>query len=62
MSNMNYAVRDEKVRETAYRLLKERGVTMDHLVELVMYLQKPYFSDLATETCMHNIKRSIGKT
>lgn len=61
MSNMNYAVRDEKVRETAYHLLKERGVTMDHLVELVMYLQKPYFPDLDKETCEYNIKKVLQK-
>ncbi|WP_306737922.1 hypothetical protein, partial [Acinetobacter baumannii] len=61
MSNMEHAVRDEKVRETAYRLLKERGVTMDHIVELVMYLQKPYFPDLAYETCEYNIKKVLEK-
>ncbi len=61
MSNMEHAVRDEKVRETAYRLLKERGVTMDHMVELVMYLQKPYFPDLSYDTCEHNIKKVLEK-
>jgi phosphatidylglycerophosphatase A len=61
MSNMNHAVRDEKVRETAYRLLQERGVTMDHLVELVMFLQNAYFPDLTKEACVENIKKVLEK-
>ncbi|AMA71980.1 MULTISPECIES: phosphatidylglycerophosphatase A [Aneurinibacillus] len=61
MSNMEHAVHDKKVRETAYRLLKERGVTMEHLVELVMFLQKDYFSDLTTEMCEYNIRKVLEK-
>jgi phosphatidylglycerophosphatase A len=61
MGNLDRAVHDEKVRETAYHLLKERGVTMDHLVELVIFLQKQYFPNITREICEENIRKVLEK-
>ncbi|BAU26848.1 phosphatidylglycerophosphatase A [Aneurinibacillus soli] len=61
MSNMDTAVQDEKVRSAAYQLLTKRGVSMDDLVDLVEYLQKPYYPDLTREQCLHNIQRVLEK-
>ncbi|WP_047150506.1 phosphatidylglycerophosphatase A family protein [Aneurinibacillus tyrosinisolvens] len=61
MSNMNTAVRDEKVRNTAHRLLEERGVMMEHLVELVLFLQRAYYPDLTPEACEQSIRKVLEK-
>jgi phosphatidylglycerophosphatase A len=47
--------------ETARRWLNERGVTIDDIAELVMFLQKKYHPDLTLEDCKHNIERVLRK-
>lgn len=47
--------------ETARRWLKERGVTIEDIAELVMYLQKKYHPDLQIEDCIYNIERVLQK-
>lgn len=61
MSNMNTAVRDEAVRSTAHRLLRERGVTLEDIEELVYFLQSPYYPDVSHEDCLHNVERVMEK-
>lgn len=61
MSNMNTAVRDEAVRSTAHRLLKERGVTLEDIVELVYILQSPYYPEITRDDCLHNVERVLEK-
>ncbi|WP_144461485.1 phosphatidylglycerophosphatase A family protein [Siminovitchia fortis] len=50
-----------KLEETARRLLNERGVTIEDIAELVMYLQKKYHPDLTTEDCIINIEGVLRK-
>lgn len=50
-----------KTEETARRLLKERGVTIEDIGELVMYLQNKYHPDLQMEDCIYNIERVLQK-
>ncbi|MBS4178556.1 phosphatidylglycerophosphatase A family protein [Lederbergia citrea] len=47
--------------ETARRWLKERGVTIEDIAELVMYLQKKYHPGLKVEECIYNIERVLQK-
>ncbi|MCJ8009445.1 phosphatidylglycerophosphatase A [Lederbergia wuyishanensis] len=47
--------------ETARRLLKERGVTIEDIAELVMFLQKKYHPALEIEECIYNIERVLQK-
>ncbi|CAM4153284.1 phosphatidylglycerophosphatase A family protein [Lederbergia lenta] len=47
--------------ETARRWLKERGVLIEDIGELVMYLQKKYHPDLTMEDCIYNIERVLQK-
>ncbi|HEY4552115.1 MAG TPA: phosphatidylglycerophosphatase A [Bacillaceae bacterium] len=47
--------------ETARRWLKERGVTIEDIAELVMYLQKKYHPELEMEDCIYNIERVLQK-
>jgi phosphatidylglycerophosphatase A len=58
---MNTAVGDTALRNTSHRLLKERGITMDDLVELVYILQSPYYPHIDQSDCMHNVERVLEK-
>ncbi|HEY4602204.1 MAG TPA: phosphatidylglycerophosphatase A [Cerasibacillus sp.] len=45
----------------ARQLLKERGVTIQHIAELVYYLQSSYHDDLTMEMCLENVDRVLTK-
>lgn len=47
--------------QTARRWLLERGVTIEDIAELVMYLQEKYHDDLTIDECIHNIERVLRK-
>jgi phosphatidylglycerophosphatase A len=61
MSNMRIAVNDMLLRSTSHRLLKERGVKLEDLVELVYFLQSPYYPQITEDDCLHNINRVLEK-
>jgi phosphatidylglycerophosphatase A len=56
---------DEKkigiTEETARRWLKERGVTIQDIAELVFYLQEKYHENLKIEDCIANVERVLSK-
>ena len=41
--------------------IEERGVTLDQIAELTMFLQEKYVPGLTTETCLHNVKSVLKK-
>ncbi|AXI09860.1 phosphatidylglycerophosphatase A [Oceanobacillus zhaokaii] len=45
----------------ARELLKERGVELENIAELVYYLQSSYHDDLTMEECLHNVDRVLTK-
>ncbi|WP_421385517.1 phosphatidylglycerophosphatase A [Bacillus salacetis] len=47
--------------ETARRWLHERGVEIDDIAELVLFLQKKYHPNLDIEECRNNIERVLSK-
>lgn len=47
--------------ETARRWMKERGVEIEDIAELVMYLQKKYHPDLQIRDCIENVERVLQK-
>lgn len=47
--------------DTARRWLKERGVTIQDIAELVFYLQQKYHKNLKIEECIENIERVLSK-
>lgn len=51
----------DEVEKTARRWLKERGVTLDDIAELVYFLQVKYHPDLQLAECRQNVDRVIGK-
>lgn len=54
-------VTDETVAKKTYELLQERGVTLDDIAELVLFLQKDYFPELTKEICIENIEKVLAK-
>ncbi|GIO25126.1 phosphatidylglycerophosphatase A [Oceanobacillus sp. J11TS1] len=50
-----------KLEVRARELLKERGVKIDDIAELVYYLQSKYHQDLTMDTCRYNVNRVLTK-
>lgn len=47
--------------QIARKWLSERGVKIEDIAELVMYLQKDYHENLQIEECLFNIERVLSK-
>ncbi|RHW42647.1 phosphatidylglycerophosphatase A [Neobacillus notoginsengisoli] len=47
--------------QTARRWLKERGVEVQDIADLVYYLQQKYHEDLKIEDCIENVERVLSK-
>jgi len=47
--------------ETARRWLKERGVEIRDIADLVFYLQEKYHKNLSIEECIENVERVLSK-
>lgn len=54
-------VSDKAVEAKTRELLTERGVTLDDIAELVMFLQKDYYEGLTKEICLHQIEKVLSK-
>lgn len=54
-------IKGETLEQKARQLLKERGVEMEDLAELVLFLQKPYIEDLDVATCIEHIDSVLSK-
>lgn len=51
----------DMTEQTARKWLKERGVTIQDIGELVHYLQHKYHDELKLETCIENVERVLSK-
>lgn len=58
---MNYKSDPKIVEATARKALKERGVTVQHIAELVYFLQKKYIVNLKMEDCIFNVEKVLSK-
>ena len=54
-------IKGETLEEKARQLLKDRGVEVEDLAELVLFLQKPYVNDLTMDMCIENIESVLSK-
>lgn len=45
----------------ARQSLKDRGVKVQDIAELVYYLQSKYHQDLSMDDCLHNVERVLTK-
>lgn len=50
-----------KLEVKARQLLTQRGVELDHIAELVYYLQSKYHENLTMDECRHNVDRVLSK-
>ena len=50
-----------KTEQVARQWLKDRGVSVRDIGELVMYLQHKYHDDLQLEDCIYNVERVLSK-
>ena len=57
MTNQKQSITEQ----TARRWLSERGVKIEDIAELVMYLQNDYHENLQMEECIHNVERVLSK-
>lgn len=51
----------DKTEQTARQWLNDRGVSVNDIGELVMYLQHKYHDDLQLEDCIYNVERVLSK-
>ena len=51
----------DKTERIARQWLKDRGVSVKDIGELVMYLQHKYHDDLQLEDCIYNVERVLSK-
>lgn len=51
----------EYIRKTALQWLEERNVTVEHITELVYFLQRNYFSNLTMERCREHVEKVLEK-
>lgn len=54
-------IKGETLESKARQLLKDRGVEMEDLAELVLFLQKPYIENLDLATCIEHIDSVLSK-
>lgn len=57
MANIEQSISEQ----TARRWLIERGVKLEDIAELVMYLQSGYHENLQMADCLHNVERVLSK-
>jgi phosphatidylglycerophosphatase A len=51
----------DMTEETALRWLKERGVEIKDIADLVYYLQNKYHKNLRMDDCIENVERVLSK-
>lgn len=56
-----YKYSREELSKTAIEMLNKRGVTLEDIGELVMYLQAQYYDDLTLEICVENLRMVLTK-
>ncbi|HLQ72861.1 MAG TPA: phosphatidylglycerophosphatase A [Bacillota bacterium] len=54
-------VEKSALEKKARELLKERGVKLMDIAELVYYLQSSYHEDLSLDECLYNVDRVVKK-
>ncbi|HCX65854.1 MAG TPA: phosphatidylglycerophosphatase A [Eubacteriaceae bacterium] len=51
----------EELYEITIRTLQERGVTIESIAEIVVFLQEKYYPDITLEESIENVKAVISK-
>ncbi|WP_342562709.1 phosphatidylglycerophosphatase A [Paenibacillus sp. FSL R7-0345] len=56
-----YSLNSKAVAEATKHWMQERGVTVDEIAELVMFLQQKYYPNLTMDECVHNVEMVLSK-
>ncbi|AIQ49049.1 phosphatidylglycerophosphatase [Paenibacillus sp. FSL R7-0273] len=56
-----YSLNSKAVAKATTHWMRERGVTVDEIAELVMFLQQKYYPTLTMEECVHNVEMVLSK-
>lgn len=56
-----YSLNSKAVADATGEWLRKRGVTIEEIAELVLFLQSKYFPDLKLEECIHNVNMVLSK-
>ncbi len=51
----------EELSQVAIEMLNKRGVELEDIADLVMFLQSEYYDDLTIEVCLENLKAVLNK-
>lgn len=52
---------NSELHQKALELLKERGVELEDIAKLVIFLQRPYIDDLTLEECLSHVEAVLLK-
>ncbi|MGM8365193.1 phosphatidylglycerophosphatase A family protein [Virgibacillus sp. W0181] len=58
---MDEVTKHDELEIKARTWLKERGVLLKDIAELVFYLQSKYIEDLKMDNCLYNVNRVLAK-
>lgn len=58
---MRRRVSSKEVKAAALQRLRERGVTVEAIAEIVYLMQSPYTPDLSMEACVESVERVLEK-
>ncbi|WP_268627317.1 phosphatidylglycerophosphatase A [Paenibacillus alvei] len=56
-----YSLDSEKVETETREWLRKRGVRIEEIAELVMFLQQKYFPELTIDYCIYNVEQVLRK-
>lgn len=51
----------EKLYKTTIEKIEQRGVTLENIAEIVMFLQKDYHKNLTFDVCLENVEAVLKK-
>lgn len=57
----SYSLNSQKIKQTTFKLLKQRGITFEDIAELVLFLQKDYYPDLTLDECVEHVEKVLEK-
>ena len=61
MKKKNRRVHSDEIKQAVYKLLQERGVTMDDIAYIVYAMQSPYAKSLTMSECIESVKAVLEK-
>lgn len=61
IAKIPYSLNSKAVADATKVWLNKRGVNLQEIAELVMFLQKKYYPNLTMEECVHNVEMVLSK-